>query len=203
MSVLIYRNFFKRLLDILCSITILPVLSPFLLLIAVLIKLETPGPLFFLQDRVGKDLNEFQVYKFRTMTDEKHEVKNMVGQSDGITTVGYYLRRFKIDEIPQLINVLKGEMSMVGPRPSINSLLEEMSQEEIRRYSVRPGMTGLAQVCGNIHLSWKDRYEYDLKYVNNVSLTNDILILLRTVLIVLKGEDKFIDKPLTIREYQL
>lgn len=155
-----------------------------------------------MQQRVGKGLNEFQVYKFRTMTNKKHDVKSMVGETKGVTAVGYYLRRFKIDEIPQLINVLKGEMSLVGPRPSIKIQLEEMTAEEKKRYSVRPGMTGLAQVCGNIHLSWKSRYEYDLKYVNNVSFINDIQILLRTVFIVVKGEDKFIDKPLTIREYQ-
>lgn len=178
------------------------VISPLLMIIAILIKIETPGPIFFLQKRVGKDLIEFEVFKFRTMTDEKHEVKSIVGQAKGVTKIGYYLRRFKIDEIPQLINVLKGEMSMVGPRPSIKKHLQEMTDKEKLRYSVRPGMTGLAQVCGNIHLSWKGRFMYDLKYVKNVSFINDFSILLRTILIVLKGEEKFINNPLTIREYK-
>lgn len=189
-------------LDFFCSLLLLLFLTPILLIISLLIKLETPGPLFFMQQRVGKDLSEFQVYKFRTMTDKKHEVKSMVGETKGVTTVGYYLRRFKIDEVPQLINVLRGEMSLVGPRPSIKNQLEEMTLDEKKRYSVSPGMTGLAQVCGNIHLSWKRRYEYDIKYVNNVSFINDISILLRTILIVVKGEERFIDKPITIREYQ-
>jgi lipopolysaccharide/colanic/teichoic acid biosynthesis glycosyltransferase len=136
------------------------------------------------------------------MTDEEHKVSKTIGRADGVTRIGYYLRRFKIDELPQLVNVLIGDMSLVGPRPSIREQLEVMTEEEIKRYAVRPGMTGLAQVCGNIHLSWKDRYKYDLKYVNNVSFMNDLKILLRTILIIFKGEETFIDKPLAIREYR-
>lgn len=166
----------------------------------IIIKLETPGPVFFKQKRVGRDLYEFEVFKFRTMTHEKREVSKIIGKADGVTKSGYFLRRFKIDELPQIINVLIGDMSLVGPRPSIKSQLQDMTDEEIERYSVRPGMTGLAQVCGNIHISWKKRYEYDLKYVNNITFMNDMKIIFRTIMIIIKGEEKFINQPLSIRE---
>jgi lipopolysaccharide/colanic/teichoic acid biosynthesis glycosyltransferase len=175
-------------------------LFPLFLIVSAIIKLETPGPVFFKQKRVGKDLNEFNVFKFRTMTHEKREVSKIIGKADGVTKIGYYLRRFKIDELPQIINVLTGEMSLVGPRPSIKEQLENMTDEEKKRYSVRPGMTGLAQVCGNIHISWKKRYKYDIKYVNNILFFNDIKIILRTIMIIVKGEEKFINHPLSIRE---
>lgn len=175
-------------------------LSPFFLVISAIIKLETPGPVFFMQKRVGKNLNQFNVFKFRTMTHEKRDVAKIVGKADGVTIIGYYLRRFKIDELPQILNVLKGDMSLVGPRPSISEQLENMTNEEKKRYSVRPGMTGLAQVSGNIHISWRKRYEYDLKYVHNITFLNDVRIILRTVMIIVKGEEKFINRPLSIRE---
>jgi lipopolysaccharide/colanic/teichoic acid biosynthesis glycosyltransferase len=134
------------------------------------------------------------------MTNCTHEIKRTIGKTDEITMVGYYLRSYKIDELPQLVNVLKGDMSLVGPRPSIHEQLLEMSEDEKRRYSVRPGMTGLAQVCGNIHLSWNERYQYDLKYVNNISLINDFKIVFRTISIIIIGEKKFVNIPLNILE---
>jgi lipopolysaccharide/colanic/teichoic acid biosynthesis glycosyltransferase len=134
------------------------------------------------------------------MTNEKREVEKVIGKTKGVTKVGYVLRRFKLDELPQLLNVFKGEMSIVGPRPSIIKQLEEMNAREKKRYSVRPGMTGLAQVCGNIHISWKERYKYDLKYLNNISLMNDLKIISRTLLILIGGEKKFTNNPLRINK---
>lgn len=195
-----YLEYFKRLMDVTVSILLLLILLPFFLLIALLVKLDSKGPIFFVQKRVGKNLQRFKVYKFRTMTDEKREVSKVIGNDKGVTRVGYYLRRFKIDELPQLINVLKGEMSLVGPRPSIEEQLEEMNKHEKKRYSVRPGMTGLAQVSGNTQISWSARYEYDLKYMNNVSYVNDMKIILRTILIVIKGEEEFVNRPLKLKE---
>ncbi|MFH5833128.1 sugar transferase [Halalkalibaculum sp. DA384] len=197
-----YARFFKRFLDLLASLLLLLLLLPLFILVALLIKLDSRGPVFFIQDRVGKNLKLFKVYKFRTMTDKKRSVQKVIGKAEGVTRIGYYLRRFKIDELPQLINVCKGEMSLVGPRPSIQEQLEEMNVDEKRRYSVRPGMTGLAQVCGNIHISWSERYKYDLEYVENVSFLNDMKIILRTVLIIFLGEEKFINEPLKLRETQ-
>jgi len=176
------------------------VLLPFLFIVSLLIKFDSKGPVFFVQSRVGKDLNLFKVYKFRTMVDEKRIVAKFIGKAKGVTGVGYYLRRYKLDELPQLFNVLKREMSLVGPRPSIEEQLEEMKEEEKKRYSVRPGMTGLAQVCGNIHLNWSDRYQYDLRYIENISLRNDWKIIFRTIFIIIMGEEKFINHPLAIKE---
>lgn len=171
---------------------------PIFIIVGLLIKLDSIGPIFFIQKRVGKNLKEFNLIKFRTMTNEKRTVPNkpVIGKADGVTSVGYYLRRYKIDEMPQFFNVLLGDMSIVGPRPSIYSHLQDMNEEEKKRYSVRPGLTGLAQVSGNIHLSWKERFNYDLQYVRSISLTTDLKIILRTILIMVLGEDKFINKPL-------
>jgi lipopolysaccharide/colanic/teichoic acid biosynthesis glycosyltransferase len=175
---------------------LLVVLIP-LLIISILILVESNGPLFFKQERVGKDLKFFKVFKFRTMTNEKRTVGStpIIGKAEGVTKVGYYLRRFKIDELPQLLNVLLGDMSLIGPRPSVPEQLKQMSEEEKHRYSVRPGLTGLAQINGNIHLSWKERFVYDLQYVNHVTFWNDLKIIFRTVFIVILGEKKFLNKP--------
>jgi undecaprenyl phosphate N,N'-diacetylbacillosamine 1-phosphate transferase len=193
-----YRNFFKSIIDLAAAfVIILLVLIP-MLVIAILVLLESHGPLFFRQQRVGKDLKLFRVYKFRTMTHEKRSVgdKPIIGKADGVTKVGYFLRRYKIDELPQLLNVLLGDMSLVGPRPSVPEQLNAMSDEEKQRYSVRPGLTGLAQINGNIHLSWKERFVYDLDYVKKVTFWNDIKIIFKTIFIVILGEKKFINKPM-------
>lgn len=195
-----YSRYLKRVVDVIVSSILMLILVPLFLLVILLIKLDSKGPVLFVQKRVGKDLKEFNVYKFRTMTDEEREVTKVAGKAKGVTRTGYYLRRFKIDELPQLINVLKGEMSLVGPRPSIKEQLEEMSEHQKKRYSIRPGLTGLAQVCGNIQISWNARYEYDLKYVDNVSFVNDMKIILRTILIVIKGEEEFVNRPLKLKE---
>jgi len=192
-----YRNFFKPLIDFLVAFMILLVVLIPLLIISILILVESNGPLFFKQERVGKDLKFFKVFKFRTMTNEKTTVGStpIIGKAEGVTRVGYYLRRFKIDELPQLLNVLLGDMSLIGPRPSVPEQLKQMSEEEKHRYSVRPGLTGLAQINGNIHLSWKERFVYDLQYVNHVTFWNDLKIIFRTVFIVILGEKKFLNKP--------
>src|SRR5699024_3062124 len=196
----IYRIYIKRVIELVVALPLLILLSHILLLVSILIITTSDGPLFFSQTRVGKNLKNFRIYKFRTMTDHKHEVKKRLGKTDDITKVGYYLRTYKIDELPQIFNVLRAEMSLVGPRPSIPQQLIDLSKEEKRRYVVRPGMTGLAQVCGNIHISWKERYEYDLKYIGNISLINDAKIGIRTILIIITGEKRFKNQPLKIRE---
>ncbi|WP_309640389.1 sugar transferase [Flavobacterium sp.] len=192
-----YRIFFKSVLDFTVAFIILMLALIPLLIIAMLILTESSGPLFFKQERVGKDLKFFKVFKFRTMTHEKRTVGNtpIIGKAEGVTKVGYYLRRYKIDELPQLLNVLLGDMSLIGPRPSVPEQLHQMSEAEKQRYSVRPGLTGLAQINGNIHLSWKERFVYDLNYVKNVTFWNDLKIIFRTVFIVILGEHKFLNKP--------
>lgn len=196
-----YQIYFKRILDIIISITTIIILSPFLLIVSLLVKLSSSGPVFFIQTRIGKDFRKFDLIKFRTMTNEKRGVSKVYGREKGVTFIGYYLRRFKIDELPQIINVIKGDMSIVGPRPSIPSQLEKMNSEQKKRYLVRPGLTGLAQVSGNIYMDWQERYKFDLLYIRNVSIYNDFKIIFRTVLIVIKGEKKFLNKPLKIKVY--
>ena len=197
-----YKTIIKRILDILVSTITFILLLPLFMLVIILIKIDSKGPIFFIQKRVGKNLKVFEILKFRTMTVEKREVTNkpIIGKDLGVTQIGYFLRRLKIDELPQLLNVLKGDMSLVGPRPTIERQLHNMTELEKSRYSVAPGLTGLAQVSGNIHLTWKKRYIYDLEYVNNISFLNDMKILIRTFILVFVGEDKFVNKPLKLRK---
>jgi lipopolysaccharide/colanic/teichoic acid biosynthesis glycosyltransferase len=196
-----YKQFFKRIIDFLFSLVIVFLLFVPLLAIALVIKLESKGPIFFKQYRVGKDLKNFKILKFRTMTHIKRKVGNepIIGKAVGVTKIGFYLRRFKVDEIPQLINVLLFQMSLIGPRPSMPEQLLNMTENEKKRYNIKPGLTGLSQISGNIHLSWKERYKLDLVYVNNITFLNDFKILFRTIFIVIKGEEKFLNKPFQIR----
>ncbi|MHA7865526.1 sugar transferase [Flagellimonas marinaquae] len=195
-----YSFLCKRLLDIIVSTVLLVLLSPLLLLVAIVVPLESSGPVFFEQERVGQSLRSISVLKFRTMTNEVHEVgtKPIIGRATGVTKLGYWLRKFKIDELPQLLSVLRGDLSLVGPRPSVREQLNNMTKLEKSRYDVRPGLTGLAQVSGNIHLTWKERYKKDLEYISNISFKNDFKILLRTALLIVKGEEYFVNKPMKL-----
>lgn len=191
-----YKNFFKRLIDFLAAFFGLLLVSPIFIVSAMLVKITSKGPLFFLQERLGKEGKVFKVYKFRTMTDKKREVNREILKGDTeVTKVGYYLRRFKIDELPQILNVLKGEMSLVGPRPCMPSQLTEFNEDGKYRIKVTPGLTGLAQVNGNIFLTWEERWKYDRKYVENLSFLLDVQIVLKTIGIVFLGEEKFLKKP--------
>lgn len=174
----------KRSLDIICAAAALLILAPVFGLVAVLIRVDSSGSAFFRQERLGRAGSTFRVLKFRTMIEgaQDHPLGMKTGPSDPrITRIGRWLRRFSIDELPQLINVFRGEMSLVGPRPAPVSHLERYSPSERRRLDVAPGITGLAQVEGRNALTWQERIEYDLCYVDNRSLWLDLRILLRTV----------------------
>lgn len=189
----------KRIFDILVSLFIIVVFLPIWLLVCLLIKLTSKGPIFFLQDRPGMHKKIFKVYKFRTMRPgSEHMIKGkeVAKDDDRITGIGKFLRRSKIDEIPQLLNVLKGDMSLIGPRPERVASLEDYTDEISKRLNMLPGMTGLAQVSGNIYLSLEDRYKLDVYYVEHYSLWLDIKIIFRTVGVVLFGEEKYKDKGL-------
>ena len=189
----------KRLVDILFSISILLIFLPIWLLVAIIIKLTSKGPVFFLQDRPGKDRSIFKIYKFRTMKPGSEKMikgKEVFSDDDRVTTIGKFLRRTKIDEIPQILNILKGDMSLIGPRPERVASLIDYDNEISKRLNIRPGITGLAQVSGNIYLDLKDRYRYDVYYVENYSFILDIKIIIRTFLVIIFGENKFKDKPL-------
>ena len=189
-----YRKYIKRLLDYILAVVLLVALSPIMLLAAIAIKLEDPkGPVLFKQERVGKNGRIFKIYKFRTMKVDNKAEKNFDSSKDAerITFIGKILRRTKIDELPQLFNVVKGDMALVGPRPTIKIQVDNYTSREMRRLKVRPGMTGLAQVNGNVALPWDKRIEYDVFYVDNYSVILDIKILLKTIAIILFGEKHF------------
>jgi lipopolysaccharide/colanic/teichoic acid biosynthesis glycosyltransferase len=189
----------KRLIDIILSLIVLIILFPVWIVVAILIKVTSEGPILFLQDRPGQNKKIFKVYKFRTMKPGSEKMvkgQEVMKDDDRITSIGKFLRRTKIDEIPQVLNVLKGEMSLVGPRPERVSSLEEYDDEISKRLNMKPGMTGLAQVSGNIYLDIQDRYKHDVYYVENYSLWLDIKIIFRTVGVVLFGEDRYVDRYL-------
>lgn len=183
----------KRVIDIVGALLLCLALSPFALLVAILIKLDSPGPVFYRQIRLGVNQRRFNILKFRSMTlDENRDSSQTFADSPGVTRVGKVIRRCKIDESPQLVNILLGDMSFVGPRPSLPDLPDQIASLYHRRYSVRPGLTGLAQTNGNIHLDWEERCKHDLTYIDSISLVTDIKIVFKTILVVLVGEDRFI-----------
>jgi lipopolysaccharide/colanic/teichoic acid biosynthesis glycosyltransferase len=189
----------KRLMDIILSLIILIVLLPVWIIVAFLIKATSKGPIFFLQDRPGQNKKLFKVYKFRTMKPGSEKMvkgQEVMKDDDRVTTIGKFLRRTKIDEIPQILNVLKSEMSLVGPRPERIASLEEYDDEISKRLNMKPGMTGLAQVSGNIYLELQDRYKFDVYYIEHFSIWLDIKIIFRTFGVVLFGEDKYVDNCL-------
>lgn len=187
----------KRAIDLLVGL----LAAPFTLLLvvpaAVAVAFTSPGPIFFSQPRLGRHGRVFTVYKLRTMTHVKRRASAEVHLDNAeITPVGRLLRRTKIDELPQLWNVLVGDMSLVGPRPCLPDLRQEFNEDGEARLLVRPGLTGLAQVNGNIFLSWPERWRFDRVYVEHLSLALDLRIVLRTVQVVLQGEEAFKEAPL-------
>lgn len=183
----------KRLFDVVFSLVFLIVLLPVIVIVSILIFLESGLPIIFKQVRVGKDGKDFILYKFRTMKKDYNAEKNLDFSKDILRTtkLGKFLRRMKIDEIPQLLNILKGNMSVVGPRPTLRYQVDKYNQRQFIRLSVKPGLTGLAQVNGGIHLPWEERIQYDLKYIENISFTLDMIIILKTVLVAVFGENIF------------
>jgi lipopolysaccharide/colanic/teichoic acid biosynthesis glycosyltransferase len=182
----------KEVFDKIVSFISFVVLLPLFLVVAILIKLDSPGPVFFLQDRVGKDGKIFKLIKFRSMTDKPRVPSSEVFlDNPEITKVGRFMRRFQIDEIPQLINVLRGEMSLVGPRPVLPFQVEKYNDFQKKRLLMKPGMTGWAAVNGNKYMTWEERIKYDVYYVENWSLWLDFKIIFRTILVVIFGEEVF------------
>jgi len=190
--------YIKRLLDIVISLMALIFLLPVFILVALMIKLDSNGPIFFIQKRLGKNMKMFNIYKFRTMVPDAVKYQKVGVEVKGddfrITRIGKILRRFKIDELAQLINVLKGDMSIVGPRPTLPEYIDHYEEWELRRFEVRPGLTGLAQVNGNIYLDRQEKSAYDIKYIEQMSFITDLKIILKTVAIILFGEDRFVNK---------
>lgn len=183
-----YRKYIKRMLDFTLSLVALIIFSPILLITAILVRVKLGSPIIFKQERPGLNEKVFKLYKFRTMTDKKDEDGNLLPDKGRLTKFGKILRSTSLDELPELINILKGEMSIVGPRPLLVEYLEFYTEEERKRHDVRPGLTGLAQVRGRNDISWDERFKIDIEYVNNVSFCGDLKIILGTIVKVLKRE---------------
>ncbi|MFA7686561.1 MAG: sugar transferase [Moheibacter sp.] len=187
-----YINFFKRLIDIIISLVALLLLSPVFFLITISLFFANKGTPFFYQERPGKDEKVFKIVKFKSMNDKKDKKGNLLPDIQRLTKVGAIVRKTSLDEIPQLINVIKGDMSLIGPRPLLVKYLPYYSERERLRHTVRPGITGLAQVIGRNNLMWDERLEIDVQYAENVTFIGDLKIFLKTIINVLKHKDNIV-----------
>ena len=187
---MIYREYIKRVLDVVFALLLLILLSPLLLVVTIWLRFANKGAgAFFTQDRPGKDEKIFKLYKFKSMTDERDADGNLLPDAERITRAGRFVRSTSIDELPQLWNVLKGDMSFIGPRPLLVRYLPYYTEREHRRHDVRPGITGLSQVSGRNKLKWDERLEMDVVYVEKISFSMDLKIAARTILKIFKRED--------------
>lgn len=184
-----YRNGGKRIFDFCCSLILILALSPLFLVLVLMTSVLMCGKPFFAQQRPGKNEKMFRLLKFRTMMIKKDALGKLLPDDLRLTRYGRFLRKTSLDELPELFNILKGDMSFVGPRPLLSEYLPFYTQEERKRHSVRPGLTGLAQVEGRNSLTWEEKFGYDLEYIRSISFRTDLKILLRTVRKVIKRED--------------
>ncbi|WP_294363461.1 sugar transferase [uncultured Clostridium sp.] len=181
--------FLKRSFDFICALIALILLFPILIIIAILIRIKLGSPIFFLQERVGKDNKVFKIIKFRTMRDIRDKNGNLLADEERMTSFGKTMRSLSIDELPELINILKGDMSIVGPRPLLVQYLPLYNDEQIKRHNTLPGLTGWAQINGRNNLSWNEKFDLDLWYVKNRSFKLDLKIIFLTIYKVIKRED--------------
>ncbi|MBQ2257063.1 MAG: sugar transferase [Lachnospiraceae bacterium] len=184
-----YQKYIKRLLDIIISFTALVILSPVLLIVAFLVRIKLGSPVIFHQDRPGYHEKVFKLCKFRSMTDARDEHGNLLPDEVRLTKFGKALRATSLDELPELWNILKGDMSLIGPRPLLVKYLPLYNEFQRHRHDVRPGLTGWAQVNGRNTISWEQRFEYDVYYVNHISFWMDVKILFQTVAVVFRHND--------------
>lgn len=197
-----YKNFIKRILDIILSFLALVILSPLLILTAFLIRIKLGEPVFFKQLRPGKNEKIFGILKFRTMTDAKDENGNLLPDEIRLTRFGQFLRSTSIDELPELLNILNGDMSIVGPRPLLVQYLERYKEEQKHRHDVKPGLTGLAQVNGRNGITWEEKFHYDLEYVKNITFYGDCKIIFQTVMKVFGREGISSTTSVTMEEFK-
>ena len=193
-----YRLFFKRFLDILVSVVVLVLTSPILVVVLGILAFQNKGAVFFFQERPGFNQKAFKIIKLKTMTDAKDSDGKLLPDNQRITKVGKIIRRLSIDELPQLLNVLKGDMSLIGPRPLLFKYIPLYSEEQLRRHDVRPGITGWAQVNGRNSISWTQKFDFDIYYVDHLSFVLDVKILWLTFIKVIRteGVNQSTDRPM-------
>lgn len=196
-----YEKYIKRPQDFLCALLALILLSPVLLVTAVLVRTKLGTPVIFTQERPGLDGKIFKLYKFRSMTDERDGQGKLLPDEVRLTNFGKILRSTSLDELPELINILKGDMSVVGPRPLLVQYLSRYNEHQARRHEVRPGFTGLAQVNGRNAISWEEKFDWDVKYVDSVTFLGDWKIILKTVKTVLKRDGISGEGSVTMEEF--
>ncbi len=184
-----YKNYIKRFIDFIMALIALIFLSPIFIIITIGLLFANQGRPFFLQQRPGKNERIFTIVKFKTMNDMKDEMGNLLSDAERLTKIGAFVRKTSLDEIPQLLNVIKGDMSLIGPRPLLTSYLPLYNEFQKRRHEVRPGITGWAQINGRNAISWKDKFELDVFYVENISFLLDLKIILTTVMNVIQSKD--------------
>lgn len=184
-----YKNFIKRFLDILIALVALLILSPIFILVTIGLYFANQGKPFFFQERPGLNEKIFKIIKFKTMNDKKDKDGNLLSDAERLTPIGAFIRKTSLDEIPQLINVLKGDMSLIGPRPLLVHYLPYYTERENLRHTVRPGITGYAQVNGRNTVNWDERLEMDAQYVENLSFSNDLKIFIQTIQNVINRKD--------------
>ena len=184
-----YKCFFKRLFDFIISLIALICISPILLLLTIWLFFANKGGVFFFQERPGKDAKVFKIIKFKTMTDEKDTNGNLLDDDERLTKVGRFIRSTSLDELPQLINVLKGDMALIGPRPLLPQYLPLYSAEQMRRHEIRPGITGWAQIHGRNAISWTEKFKLDVWYVDHCSFWTDLKVIFGTIHSVLLRKD--------------
>ena len=197
----IYERFIKRPQDFVCALLAVIILSPVMLVTALLVRIKLGSPVIFHQERPGKDGKIFKLYKFRTMTDEKDEHGKLLPDEKRLTSFGKKLRATSLDELPELVNILKGDMSVVGPRPLLVRYLPRYNAHQARRHEVRPGFTGYAQVHGRNAISWEQKFDYDVEYVDHITFLGDWKIIFQTVGTVLRRDGINSETAATMEEF--
>lgn len=198
----IYEKYVKRPQDFICSLAAIILLSPVMAVVALLVKIKLGSPIIFKQERPGLKEKVFTLYKFRTMTDEKDEEGNLLPDEVRLTRFGKLLRSTSLDELPGLFNILNGDMSIVGPRPLLVKYLPLYNEHQARRHEVRPGFTGYAQVHGRNSISWEEKFDLDVEYVDHITFRQDWTIIFQTVKTVLKREGISSDSSVTMEEFR-
>ena len=184
----IYEAYFKRVIDFICGMLVLVILWPLYVVLAIMVRIKLGSPVLFTQDRPGKDEKIFKLYKFRTMTEERDEKGELLPDDKRLTSFGSWLRRTSMDEIPEAFNIVRGDMSLIGPRPLLVSYLPFYNERERLRHMVRPGLTGYAQAHGRNAVSWEDKFAMDAQYVEDITFCSDVKIIVDTVIVVLKRD---------------